>query len=70
VHVGCVKQSAKIVSIRKIDAAASVVGGSPRRQSQSRAADMVLLDDVASVCQDELGNGERGICRYVCVWRG
>lgn len=42
VHVGCVKQAAKLVSVRKMGAT-----------------------EGALEAQDELGNGEKGICRFV-----
>lgn len=50
VHVGCVKQSAKLVSVRKIVGSQSTDTG--RHQSVGEA-----------FSTDEVGNGERAICR-------
>jgi len=51
VHVGCVKQAAKMVSVRKISA-----------QTGKGGAESGLE------MQDELGNGEKGLCRYVVLY--
>lgn len=53
VHVGCVRQAAKLVSVRKINKAGSVEKDGKDGKSESEEA----------VGGDELGNGERGLCR-------
>ena len=64
VHVGCVKQSAKIISIRKIndigsgDAEGLHIGNTTTSTAGT-------AEEGAAACSDELGNGERGICRFV-----
>jgi hypothetical protein len=61
VHVGCVKQSAKLLSIRKI------IGGSgtPRGAGSGAKADSSAAVSAGHViANDEVGNGERAICRY------
>lgn len=52
VHVGCVKQAAKLVSVRKIPAQKGSAGGASNAESGLEM-------------QDELGNGEKGLCRCV-----
>lgn len=56
VHVGCVKQSAKLVSVRKLSTTDRAPGHLPMDGSEDKFS--------AVLCQDELGNGERGICRF------
>jgi hypothetical protein len=67
VHVGCVKQSAKLLSIRKIIGA----GGTPRGAGSGTKADSSAAVSAGHViANDEVGNGERAICRYdtpLCV---
>ena len=60
VHVGCVKQSAKIISIRKINDV-----GSGDTEGLHIGNTTTSTAGTAAACSDELGNGERGICRFV-----
>lgn len=71
VHVGCVKQSAKIISIRKIndigngDAEGLHIGNTTTSTTGSTGTTTATAEQGAAACSDELGNGERGICRFV-----
>ncbi len=50
VHVGCVRQAAKLISVRKINKTGST--GDVEKEGKETV-----------VGSDELGNGERGLCR-------
>jgi hypothetical protein len=67
VHVGCVKQSAKLLSIRKIIGAS----GTPRAACSGVKSDSSAAVNAGHViANDEVGNGERAICRHdttLCV---
>mmetsp|Transcript_77325 Transcript_77325/g.151727 ORF Transcript_77325/g.151727 Transcript_77325/m.151727 type:complete len:563 (+) Transcript_77325:1-1689(+) len=52
VHVGCVKQSAKLISVRKINSS-TTVGSTGSTCSVG-----------SEISTDEIGNGERAVCRF------
>lgn len=59
VHVGCVKQSAKLISIRKI-----IIPGEGGTHSSHEEGEMSSIGgNVGEIGNDEVGNGERAVCR-------
>lgn len=70
VHVGCVRQSAKLVSVRKIGASQVTSVGNGCQQLKVSSAHQternVTADLMADlrVSSDEVGNGERAVCRF------
>lgn len=60
VHVGCVRQAARLISVRKMDKAGKVSNWREAGHTDGSVSGNGGKEDMGG---EELGNGERGLCR-------